>query len=44
MKYKTAGAVEMWETRSVFQGLWAAVENQSKALVTSALMVFHGCP
>jgi hypothetical protein len=38
------GAVEMWETRSVFQGLWAAVENRRTAPIARVMSVFHGCP
>jgi hypothetical protein len=53
IKYKTVGAVGMRETRSVFQGLWAAVENRRVALIATAMAVFpplfttrhfHGAP
>jgi hypothetical protein len=41
---QAVGAVEMWETRSVFQGQWAAVGNRRAAPIAAAMAVFHRCP
>ena len=41
---EAAGAVGMWETRSVFHGRWAAVGNRRAAPIALAMAVFHRCP
>src|SRR4051794_38205395 len=43
-KRQAVGAVGMWETRSVFQGQWAAVGNRRAAPIATAMAVFHRCP